>query len=281
MASTGFVVGFLVAVIAFSVLSIIPDSDPRIVSLQSRVNYLTSELVGLFSRENVAGTASQESIDTSEDSGKLFTVDSLKAYDGSRNSPGLHIAIMGKVFDVSKGTKHYGPGGGYSFFAGRDGSKAYISGDFSEEGLTPDVEGLTPQDMIGLEDWVKFFNNEYTYVGKLNGHFYDERGEPTPNLRAAEKSIEEGRRLKANDAEHKKQYPPCNSEWKQATGLRVWCSNKSGGISRDWIGVPRKLFNPGTNKQRCACIKESELHNPHLRLYDNCPLRSASCKGDT
>lgn len=166
MASTGFVVGFLVAVIAFSVLSIIPDSDPRIVRLQSQVKYLASELAGLFSRENVAGTTSQESIETSEDSGKMFTVDSLKAYDGSKSSPGLHIAIMGKVFDVSKGSKHYGPGGGYSFFAGRDGSKAYISGDFSEEGLTPDVEGLTPQDMIGLKDWVEFFNKEYTYVGK-------------------------------------------------------------------------------------------------------------------
>lgn len=78
--------------------------------------------------------------------------------------------------------------------------------------------------LISIVNYI--LHHTFVEIGKLNGHFYDERGEPTANLRAAEKSIEEGRRLKANDAEHKKQYPPCNSEWKQATGLRVWCSNK-------------------------------------------------------
>ncbi|XP_041456647.1 neuferricin-like [Lytechinus variegatus] len=277
MASSGYAIGFLVAVIAIAAFYIIPDSDPRIVQLQSQVNTLTSEVVGLFSRENVAKMTSPENV---EDSGKLFTVDSLKAFDGSKNSPGLHIAIMGKVFDVSKGEKHYGPGGGYSFFAGRDGSKAYVSGDFTEEGLIPDVAGLTPKDMVGIDDWVSFFEKEYTYVGKLIGHFYNDEGEPTNNLRAAHKAIEEGRKLKSDEADHRNKYPPCNSEWRQSSGLRLWCSNRSGGISRDWIGVPRKLFNPGTNKWRCACIKESELHNPHLRLYDNCPPSSVSCVGD-
>jgi len=40
-----------------------------------------------------------------------------------------------QVFDVTKGRKHYGPGGGYSFFSGRDGSRAFVSGDFTEEGV--------------------------------------------------------------------------------------------------------------------------------------------------
>jgi len=25
----------------------------------------------------------------------------------------------------------------------------------------------------------------------------------------------------------------------------VWCTNKSGGIERDWVGVPRRYFKPG------------------------------------
>ena len=28
-----------------------------------------------------------------------------------------------KVYDVSKGGDYYGPGGGYAFFAGKDGSR--------------------------------------------------------------------------------------------------------------------------------------------------------------
>jgi len=48
----------------------------------------------------------------------LLTIDQLAKYDGSPNSPGLYLALLGKIYDVSKGSKHYGPDGGYHFFAG-------------------------------------------------------------------------------------------------------------------------------------------------------------------
>ncbi|ONL94634.1 BTB/POZ domain-containing protein NPY2 [Zea mays] len=35
------------------------------------------------------------------------------------------------VFDVTKGRSHYGPGGGYHHFAGRDASRAFVSGNFT------------------------------------------------------------------------------------------------------------------------------------------------------
>ena len=41
-----------------------------------------------------------------------------------------------------------------------------------------------------------------------------------------------------NDVE-KQMFPPCNVEWSQAEGSRLWCTKKSGGITRDWVGVPR------------------------------------------
>ena len=43
-----------------------------------------------------------------------------------------------------------------------------MSGDFTEEGLTDDITGLTPSDYIGLEDWVKFYKKDYKYVGKIS-----------------------------------------------------------------------------------------------------------------
>ena len=36
---------------------------------------------------------------------------------------------------------------------------------------------------------------------------------------------------------------------------RVFCF--SGGVTREWAGVPRRLFKPGTNDWRCACVKSS------------------------
>jgi len=50
---------------------------------------------------------------------KVFTKEELKKYDGSEDSPGIYIAILGQVFDVTKAPKYYGPNGGYGFFAGK------------------------------------------------------------------------------------------------------------------------------------------------------------------
>ena len=49
---------------------------------------------------------------------KVFSKEELKKYTGEDGSPGLYLAILGQVFDVSRGAKHYGPKGGYHFFTG-------------------------------------------------------------------------------------------------------------------------------------------------------------------
>lgn len=86
-------------------------------------------------------------------------------------------------------------------------------------------------------------------------------------------------------------FPPCNSEWSKDKGGRVWCTTKSGGINRDWAGVPRKLFNSKSKSYRCACIKNfghalasdikgnrGDLDNPSLKEYDDCSSTANSCK---
>ncbi len=55
---------------------------------------------------------------------RILTKEELKQYDGLKGSKGLYLGILGKVFDVSKGVRHYGPGGGYHFFVGKE-SRAY------------------------------------------------------------------------------------------------------------------------------------------------------------
>lgn len=47
---------------------------------------------------------------------KIFTTSELKQYTNLEN--GLYLSILGQVFDVTKGEKHYRPGENYHAFTG-------------------------------------------------------------------------------------------------------------------------------------------------------------------
>jgi hypothetical protein len=82
--------------------------------------------------DSAAGAGATTAVTTHSASGvRLFTAQELAASAGSASV--LRLAILGSVFDVSAGRKHYGEGGGYAFFAGRDGSKAFVSGPYSRQ----------------------------------------------------------------------------------------------------------------------------------------------------
>ena len=52
-----------------------------------------------------------------------FTLKQLRPYDGTGDDGRVLVAVNGRVYDVTKGTRFYGPGGPYSGFAGRDASR--------------------------------------------------------------------------------------------------------------------------------------------------------------
>ncbi|PIK47714.1 putative neuferricin-like [Apostichopus japonicus] len=205
---------------------------------------------------------------------RIFSSDELAAM----TEDPILLGFLGKVFDVTKGSKHYGPGGGYQFFAGKDATRAFITGDFTESGLLSDINGLEPKEALEVKTWLDFYEKDYIYVGKLHGTYYDADGRPTEKLISAHRLIAEGEKEKAANDADKRKFPPCNSEWSEKTGTRIWCSTRSGGISRDWTGFPRKYFQPGAKSFRCACVPEQELDNPHFKMYDNCDPRATSCK---
>lgn len=214
------------------------------------------------------------------DSHTLLTPEQLSLCTGTPHSKGLYLSVLGQVFDVEKGRKHYGPGGSYHFFTGRDASKAFVTGDFSEAGLTDDVSTLTPAEIVVLYDWLAFYQKDYTPVGRLIGRFYSESGKPTELLLQVEASLAQGLKQKAQTDKENQLYPACNSEWSSTTGGRVWCSRKSGGVLRDWTGVPRLVFSPGSGSTRCVCVQLSDhmySTNPNLREYKNCPPDAESC----
>lgn len=53
-----------------------------------------------------------------EDILRIFTKPELFKYKGVNGGP-IYLSIFGQVYDVSKGRRHYGPGGAYSFFSGK------------------------------------------------------------------------------------------------------------------------------------------------------------------
>lgn len=234
------------------------------------------------------------------DGERLFTPSELSRYDGSADSLGLYLSFLGVVYDVSKGAQHYKPGQSYSFFAGKDATKAFITGDFSSEGLVDDVRDLKSDDFDGIQTWIDLYENDYKRVGKLIATYYDSNGCETEALIWVRKQIQSIEEFKDEESRESQTFPYCNSEWSPESGGRVWCSEASGGFRRDWVGVPRQLFLPHNKQYRCACVRNTgpptvpaliyeddhqdysnrnlgDLDNPRLKQYEGCDHTSHEC----
>ena len=168
----------------------------------------------------------QTATTTKENSKKhvLLTAEELAKHDGSDPNIPVYIAILGRIYDVEKGRRHYEVGSGYNVFAGRDSTPSFVTGKFVREEATDDVNGLSPEEMMGVKDWLDFYRKDYTYVGKLIGRYFDSEGKPTEALNEAKAVIKEGQRLKKLQEAENKRFPGCNSKWSAGEGSVVWCS---------------------------------------------------------
>ncbi|CAG7937787.1 unnamed protein product [Penicillium nalgiovense] len=70
-----------------------------------------------------------------------LTPSQLSLYNGTDTNLPLYVAVNGTIFDVSANRMIYGPGGSYNFFAGRDATRAFVTGCFKED-LTKDLRGV-------------------------------------------------------------------------------------------------------------------------------------------
>lgn len=190
----------------------------QFMAIMRNIPYLSPMMANLHSK------GSSGPRDKTEIRDRMFTVDELAFYNGEENSPGVYIAILGKVYDVGRGRKHYGPGGTYHVFAGRDSSRAFITGEFSEDKASDHVLDLELSDLLGLKQWQDFYEKDYEYVGKLVGRFFGPDGEKTKYYWDLEARVIEAQDFKENEEASKKMFPPCNAEWSAEKGTRVWCT---------------------------------------------------------
>ncbi|XP_067002028.1 neuferricin isoform X2 [Anabrus simplex] len=204
-----------------SAIKSLPLVDSVVVSFQVIFQWLYT----LFQR--YAGTVQIRTSRTSHGE-RIFTADELKIY--TREETGLYLAILGRVYDVSEGKEFYGQKGHYRHFTGRDGSRAFVTGDFTESGLTDHVLDLPSEDLLSITSWVERYNQRYKYKGKLVGRYYDDTGTPTDYQIALEGKIKLAKEDGAAALQEKLQFPPCNVEWTQDDGTRVWCTTMSAWL---------------------------------------------------
>lgn len=101
----------------------------------------------------------------------------------------IYLGFLGNVYDVTKGDKFYAPGGSYSFFAGKDATRAFATGDFFND-LNDNIEDFDDRKASDLLKWKKTYDDEYTWLGKLEGAFHDINGNPSKVLQEFYKKVE-------------------------------------------------------------------------------------------
>ncbi|XP_011010109.1 PREDICTED: membrane-associated progesterone-binding protein 4-like [Populus euphratica] len=137
---------------------------------------------------------------------RLFTAEELALYNGTDDTLPILLGILGSVFDVTKGKSHYGVGGGYHHFSGRDASRAFVSGNFTGDGLTDSLRGLSSTEVKSIVEWREFYFRSYT------------EGNPTKSLKGVEAKAARGTQLLEKQKKEDAKQPSCNSRCRQEEG---------------------------------------------------------------
>ncbi|KAL2395251.1 hypothetical protein ABEF93_002740 [Exophiala dermatitidis] len=159
----------------------------------------------------------------------LLTPEQLAEFNGTDPQKPIYLAINGTIFDVSAGRHTYGPGGSYEVFAGRDASRAFVTGCFLED-RTGDLRGAEeiyipiddPEEEITsgarkaraekerrdakkrvlqeVRKWEEFYKNhpKYFEVGKVV-NVSEYTGEPPKLCEAAQKGRPQRKNMKKAD----------------------------------------------------------------------------------
>ncbi|UJR09821.1 hypothetical protein I4U23_014047 [Adineta vaga] len=99
-----------------------------------------------------------------------LTVEQLRKYNGVDSEGRILTTIYGDIFDVSRRSDLYGPGGSYSLFAGRDATRALSKMQLTQSLFSDtydDLADLTKDETSTARSWHEDFRDKYDIVGRL------------------------------------------------------------------------------------------------------------------
>jgi len=99
-----------------------------------------------------------------------LTVEELRGYNGVESNGRILTAIYGDIFDVSRRSDLYGPGGSYSLFAGRDATRALSKMELTQALFSDgydELSDLTDGERATARNWHEDFREKYDIVGRL------------------------------------------------------------------------------------------------------------------
>lgn len=145
-----------------------------VVALILGLYMLKNVLLGSPSQTNLEADIDPEKEDESANAlvFKDYTPRELSKYNGFDHE-NIFIGVRGKIYNVSKGRRFYGPSGPYSNFAGHDASRGLALNSFELDVVKnwtepiDKLDDLKESEIQALDGWEKMFSEKYTCVGNL------------------------------------------------------------------------------------------------------------------
>jgi predicted heme/steroid binding protein len=104
-----------------------------------------------------------------------YTATELAEFGDGHDGRPILISIFGRVYDVSAGSKFYGPDGPYGNFAGHDVTYSLSTGCRTDDCLELTADGLDDKLLNEGKRWLSFFHlhDKYPLVGRLESDYLE------------------------------------------------------------------------------------------------------------
>jgi len=97
-----------------------------------------------------------------------ITPDELAKHDGRDPFRPIYLSIKGTVYDVTPGRSFYGPGGGYSAFAGKECARALAKMSMNAADICGNLDDCSEKELGVLADWEAKLSAKYKAVGTVS-----------------------------------------------------------------------------------------------------------------
>jgi len=191
----------------------------------------------------------------------MWTVVELAKHDGQDRTRPLLLAIVGEVYDVGPGERHYGPGEGYNGMAGKDASRSFTTGNFKDDAV-PGIGDLSVDQLKDIFSWRSFYrkHEEYRFVGFLEGTFYDKEGHPLKALQKVEATHAKSERDEKVHQDLRQQFKGCNTKNSQdKPHTEIWCDDSYHGKGTRPVFISAKMVEISKDDSWCTCLTDAQI----------------------